>query len=67
IASGPLHDAIEQLQVAMRAHDPVGQVHGANSVQRQMPHHPLYDPEAAKPDAAPSDTPPGDAPQEGKQ
>ncbi len=63
IASGPLHDAIEQLQVAMRAHDPVGQVYGANSVQRQMPHHPLYDPEAAKPDPAPA----GDSPRKGEQ
>jgi hypothetical protein len=48
IDSGPLHEAIAQLQIAMRAQDPRGQVGGVNQVQRTMPHHPLYDPDAAK-------------------
>ncbi|MEX2043384.1 MAG: hypothetical protein WD926_00640 [Patescibacteria group bacterium] len=50
IDSGPLHEAIAQLQVAMRAQDPRGQVGGVNQVQKQMPHHPLYDPNAAQDD-----------------
>lgn len=50
IDSGPLHQAIAQLQVAMRAQDPRDQVGGVNQVQRTMPHHPLYDPNVARPD-----------------
>lgn len=46
IDSGPLHQAIAQLQVAMRAQDPRDQLGGVNQVQRTMPHHPLYDPNA---------------------
>ena len=48
IQSGPLHDAIVELQQAMRVGDPTGTVTGANQVQRQMPHHPLYEPDAGK-------------------
>jgi hypothetical protein len=48
VSSAPLHAAIADLQVAMRAHDVTGQVTGANHVQKTMPHHPLYDPDAAK-------------------
>lgn len=47
IDSGPLHQAIAQLQIAMQAQDPGGQVHGVTQVQRTMPHHPLYDPKVA--------------------
>ncbi len=44
ISAAPLHEAIADLQQAMRAHDPTGQVSGVNDVQRNMPNHPLYDP-----------------------
>ena len=48
LSSGPLHDAIADLQQAMRIADPTGQVDSANAVQRRMPHHPLYRPEDDK-------------------
>lgn len=46
VSSAPLHAAIADLQVAMRAHDATGQVAGANHVQKNLPHHPLYQPPA---------------------
>lgn len=44
VSSAPLHQAVANLQVAMRAHDATGQVAGVTAVQRTMPHHPLYSP-----------------------
>jgi hypothetical protein len=59
LSSGPLHDAIADLQQAMRVADPVGQVGGVNEVQQRMPHHPLYDPQTSQPDQS---TPPNPQP-----
>lgn len=42
ISAAPLHEAISDLQEAMRAHDPGGTVSGVNTVQENMPQHPLY-------------------------
>lgn len=42
ISAAPLHEAISDLQQAMRAHDPGGTVSGVNHVQENMPQHPLY-------------------------
>lgn len=41
VSSAPLHQAIAQLQQAMRVHDPKGQVYGVNVVQQQIPGHPM--------------------------
>lgn len=46
ISAAPLHEAISELQKAMRVHDAVSEVEGVNHVQRTMPQHPLYSPKA---------------------
>lgn len=42
VRSAPLHQAIAQLQQAMKAHDPDDQVIGVNQVHQNMPNHPLW-------------------------
>lgn len=43
VDSSEYYQALETLQKAMKAHDPVGQVEGINQVQRSNPDHPLSD------------------------
>lgn len=71
ISAAPLHEAISDLQKAMRVHNPVGEIEGVNTVQRNMPQHPLYqssDTSRQTPDSTPStgnsQTGPGDSRQE---
>lgn len=41
VRADELHAALEELKIAMSAHDPVGQVGGVNEVHKKMPGHPL--------------------------
>lgn len=59
VRSAKLHDALEEIRVAQRQHNPEGTVHGVTDVQRQLPHHPLYDPPADAAPDKPARTAPG--------
>lgn len=45
VSAAPLHEALADLAAQMGAKNAPGQVDGANRVQRNMPGHPLYNPD----------------------